>query len=217
MSAMTRYRDKGQGVMTLFWLCFMWIVWCAMHSLLIAPRVTVFLKDRMGTKARYYRIIYNLLSVVTLLPLLIVTWLDPGDIVFSWSGWTVGIRWLAFVLALICFLEGAKGYDLQDFLGFRQIRGGSDSLLLGEEHSFSEAGVFGLVRHPWYVGSFLFVWSSFGVYDEKIFSVAIILSIYLVVGTYLEERKILAEHGDSYRSYKERVSMFFPVKWLLRR
>ncbi|MFT5697750.1 MAG: protein-S-isoprenylcysteine O-methyltransferase Ste14 [Desulforhopalus sp.] len=201
----------------MFWFCFVWIAWCFMHSLLIAPPVSDYVKNQMGTKARYYRLVYNVLSIITLLPLLVFTWIDSGEIVFSWSGWAVVVRIILFVGAMSCFIGGAKGYNLQHFLGLQQIREGKDSLLLGDEHSFSEVGIFGLVRHPWYVGSFLFVWSVFAVYYEKNFAVAVILSIYLVVGTFLEERKIIAEHGELYRRYRARVSMFIPVKWLIRR
>lgn len=203
--------------MTLFWFCFVWIVWCGMHSILIDPLVVQYLKSSMGNKAVYYRLMYNVLSMLTLAPLLVITRIDQGDVVFSWSGWTVVIRLLLFVSAMVCFLGGAKGYDLQNFLGLQQIREKRESLLLGDAQSFSEAGIFGLIRHPWYVGSFLFVWSIFGTYYEKNFACVLILSCYLVLGTYLEERKILAEHGEMYRRYQERVSMFFPIKWLLRR
>ena len=201
----------------MFWFCCAWLVWCVMHSLLIEPLVAGFIKDRVGAGACYYRIIYNILSLVTLFPLVVFTWMDPGEVVFSWSAWTVLIRLVFFVAAMSCFIGGAKGYDLQNFLGFKQIREKKESVLLGDAYAFSEAGIFGLVRHPWYVGSFLFVWSVFGTYYEKNFAVAVILSIYLVVGTYLEERKIIARYGDAYRSYRARVSMFFPLKWLLRK
>lgn len=203
--------------MPLFWFCFVWIVWCGMHSILIDPLVVQYLKNSMGNKAVYYRLMYNVLSLLTLVPLLVITRIDQSDVVFSWSGWTVVIRFLLFVSALVCFLGGAKGYDLQNFLGLQQIREKRESLLLGDAQSFSEAGIFALIRHPWYVGSFLFVWSIFGTYYEKNFACVLILSCYLVLGTYLEERKILAEHGEMYRRYQERVSMFFPIKWLLRR
>lgn len=203
--------------MVLFWYCFAWILWCTMHSLLIDPLVVRYIKTRMASKAVYYRLTYNILSLFTLLPLLIMTWIDRGEIVFSWSGWTVLLRLLFFFGAMVCFVGGARGYDLQNFLGFKQIREGKDSLLLGDQQSFSEAGIFGLIRHPWYVGSFFFVWSIFTTYYEKNFACAIILSCYLLLGTYLEERKILVEHGDIYRKYQARVSMFFPLKWFLRR
>lgn len=208
---------EGREVMTLFWFCLAWIAWCAVHSLMIAPPVTKYIKNCLGERAGYYRLIYNSFSMATLFPLLIFTWIDRGEVVFSWSGWTVVIRFFLFMGAIFCFLGGAKGYDLQMFLGIKQLRGAKESVLLGDGHRFSEAGIFGLIRHPWYVGSFLFVWSIFATYHQKNVAVASILSCYLLVGTYLEERKILAEYGESYRRYRERVSMFIPIKWLLRR
>jgi protein-S-isoprenylcysteine O-methyltransferase Ste14 len=188
-----------------------------MHSVLIEPVVVGVIKKRLGRYALYYRLIYNLLSAVSLLPLIFLTSVDKGEVIFSWTGPVAFFRFVCIVLALVCFLEGARGYDLQNFLGVKQIREGEDTLLLSEDGSFSEFGVFALVRHPWYVGSFLFVWSIFTTYHEKSFAVASILSVYLIVGTYLEERKILAKHGEMYRRYKERVSMFIPLKWLARK
>ncbi|TKB11834.1 isoprenylcysteine carboxylmethyltransferase family protein [Desulforhopalus sp. IMCC35007] len=203
--------------MSMFWFCFTWICWCVMHSLLIEPAVAGRIKKRLGRYAGFYRLMYNLLSGVSLLPLVWFTLADGGAIVFSWSGPAVVLRFICIVLALLCFFEGARGYDMGSFLGVKQIRENEDSLLLGGDASFSEFGVFALVRHPWYVGSLLFVWSILTTYHEKSFAVAVILSVYLIVGTFLEERKILAEHGEMYRRYKERVSMFVPLKWLLRR
>jgi protein-S-isoprenylcysteine O-methyltransferase Ste14 len=53
-------------------------------------------------------------------------------------------------------------------------------------------------------------------YRLPVFLAVCIMSIYLVVGTVLEEKKIVAIYGDSYCRYRQRVSMFFPWKWLLR-
>ena len=44
--------------------------------------------------------------------------------------------------------------------------------------------------------------------------VNIILTIYLVIGAVLEERKLIIELGDNYQDYRERVSMLFPFKWI---
>jgi protein-S-isoprenylcysteine O-methyltransferase Ste14 len=40
-----------------------------------------------------------------------------------------------------------------------------------------------------------------------------VLSAYLVIGTLLEERKLVLEFGDKYREYQRQVSMFIPLKW----
>ena len=40
------------------------------------------------------------------------------------------------------------------------------------------------------------------------------LSIYLVVGAFLEERKLAVEFGDAYGRYRREVSMFVPFRAL---
>ena len=42
-----------------------------------------------------------------------------------------------------------------------------------------------------------------------------VLSVYLVVGTILEERKLVLEYGQVYRQYQHEVSMFVPWRWLM--
>ena len=43
---------------------------------------------------------------------------------------------------------------------------------------------------------------------------ALILTVYLIIGTFLEERKLVYEFGDQYRNYQKQVSMLLPLKWL---
>jgi protein-S-isoprenylcysteine O-methyltransferase Ste14 len=35
-----------------------------------------------------------------------------------------------------------------------------------------------------------------------------------VIGTFLEEQKLVLEFGDQYKVYQRQVSMFIPLKWL---
>jgi protein-S-isoprenylcysteine O-methyltransferase Ste14 len=42
----------------------------------------------------------------------------------------------------------------------------------------------------------------------------IILTAYFIVGTVLEERKLLLEYGEAYRRYQKQVSMLVPFKYL---
>ena len=50
--------------------------------------------------------------------------------------------------------------------------------------------------------------------DVSAIMVNVILTVYLIVGTYLEEKKLVREFGESYRSYQKKVSMLIPYKWL---
>jgi protein-S-isoprenylcysteine O-methyltransferase Ste14 len=41
-----------------------------------------------------------------------------------------------------------------------------------------------------------------------------VISAYFIIGTILEERKLLLEFGEKYREYQKNVSIFIPYKWL---
>lgn len=42
----------------------------------------------------------------------------------------------------------------------------------------------------------------------------VILTGYFIVGTLLEERKLSVEFPETYKEYRQKVSMFFPYRWL---
>ena len=50
-----------------------WSVWCFLHSLLITPAVTGRIENHWGRYFVYYRLAYNLFSLLTLLPLWLYT------------------------------------------------------------------------------------------------------------------------------------------------
>jgi protein-S-isoprenylcysteine O-methyltransferase Ste14 len=67
------------------------------------------------------------------------------------------------------------------------------------------------VRHPWYSSGLPILWTVGPITDANLLT-RIILSLYLVIGTLLEERKLLHEIGESYRSYCRQVPMLIPWK-----
>ena len=195
-------------------LILLWLGWCTLHSLLIDPVVIAAIHRRIPGIERYYRLLYNSLALLTLAPLAVATGLAGGDVVFRWEGWGHIPRTLLLVCAFLLFRGGAGKYDMGYLLGLRQLKTGQTRLLLNDSPEFTDEGVFGLVRHPWYLGSLLLIWSVLPEYPLPKFLAAVILSCYLVIGTLLEERKIIARHGEGYRAYQKRVSMLFPWKWM---
>lgn len=198
-------------------LTVVWGSWCAMHSLLIAPSVTGLMRSRFPGFDRWYRIFYNSFSLVSLIPLLYYTMSFESIAVFRWEGTWQVLRFGFLLLAFILFREGAKKYALDYFLGIKQLQTGKSNALLNDKKMFAQTGAFGLIRHPWYAGSLLLVWSVLATYTAATIIISSILSVYLIAGTLLEERKILAEYGESYRLYQKHVSMLFPWKWLVHR
>lgn len=202
--------------MNLVILISLWIAWCVMHSLLIDAATVQRIKAYASGLMRYYRLLYNGLSLVTLVPLILLTRTAEGPVIVSWTGYAVALRVGLLVIALLLFRGGAQKYDVQYFLGLKQLRTGEEHLLLSDKEEFIETGIFAITRHPWYLGSLFFIWSALAEYPLPVFLIACILSVYLVIGTMLEERKIVAQYGESYCRYRQRVSMLFPWKWLAR-
>lgn len=195
-----------------------WVAWCALHSLLIARGVEEGVRKRYPGFMAWYRFSYNVFSFLSFSILLIVTNIFRDDVVmFGWSGPGQVVRFGMLCSALFLFLGGARNYDMSSFLGFQQIRTGRESQSIGEDDHISTQGILGITRHPWYLGTFLFLWSFRGQFSTVDMVVSLVLSIYLLVGAWLEERKLLASNREEYSVYKRQVSMFLPWKWFLKR
>ena len=194
-------------------LSFLWIAHCAVHSALISVRVTDFLQHALGDRYRFYRLFFNAFSLITLVPLLRYThsagW--RTEWLFLWEGPLRIVQYFLIAVAAILVLTGARRYSMLQFLGIRQVlqRSGGAMTESGEVDS---GGVLSVVRHPWYLAVFLLLWAK----DLNLVEITVnaVLSVYLVIGTFLEERKLVLEFGDEYKDYQRRVSMFVPLKWL---
>jgi protein-S-isoprenylcysteine O-methyltransferase Ste14 len=115
-------------------------------------------------------------------------------------------------LAVLLFYLGGRHYDALQFLGVKQIQEGNSNKVITDTGELDTSGILGITRHPWYLASILFIWTR--QLDLSGILVNLMLTAYLIVGTYLEEKKLIGEFGEKYQAYQERVSMLLPYKWL---
>ena len=196
-------------------LLILWIAWCVLHSALISPAVTDRLRKRFPDSFRYYRILYNLFAVVSLLPVLYYTFALSGTPLVSWQGpWRI-VPILMGIAAIFLFLAGGRRYDALQFLGLRQINEENACSVLTDNCSLDTGGILSVVRHPWYTGGILIVWAR--PLDFTAILTNLVICTYFVVGAILEERKLKRLFGRQYTDYQRQVSMFFPIKWALQR
>lgn len=181
-----------------------WFLYAMFHSLTASIPCKDFCRRRWPRFFASYRLVYNGLALLLLIPLIALSLHTSGPQLWVWTG---GMAWLLnglAVLVLIAFLRGGGGYDLMAFLGLRPpVAVDKPRLVISQWHRF--------VRHPWYSLALVLIWTR----DMNAASLvsATAISLYFVIGSRLEENKLIAEFGERYREYQRRVPALLPLPW----
>ncbi|HEX6269939.1 MAG TPA: isoprenylcysteine carboxylmethyltransferase family protein [Anaerolineales bacterium] len=194
----------------MFWLILAIAVWGVVHSLLASLGFKKYLRRRLGDDfMKFYRLLYNVLAVVSIIPVLYLMVVLPDNVLYQvpppWSYLMLAGQGLSAVFLLVAVLQT----DLLSFAGLRQ--------LIEDEKTgkLVTRGVYRFVRHPLYTFSLLILWLSPRVTVNS-FIVYLALTLYVLVGAFFEERKLLREFGKEYATYRSVTPMLVPG-WKLRR
>ena len=171
---------------------------------------------RQGFKKWWTRIVprpverstYVLISSLLLL-FLFWQWRPMGGIVWDVHDPTgrlilrvlFGVGWL-MVLVSSCMINHF------DLFGLRQVY----LYLRGYEYTaltFTTPGPYKLVRHPLYVGWFFAFWAT-PMMTAAHLVFAVLTTAYILIAIQLEERDLLAAHGQAYAEYIRHVPMLVP-------
>lgn len=74
---------------------------------------------------------------------------------------------------------------------------------------FTEHRLYRVIRHPMMVGLLLLLWCAPVMTIDR-FTFIVVSTVYIAIGTYLEERDLLSIHGERYREYRREVPAFVP-------
>ncbi|OQX17827.1 MAG: hypothetical protein BWK76_09485 [Desulfobulbaceae bacterium A2] len=189
-----------------------WCAWCALHSLCISHVVLHRARRLLGADFAWYRLGYVVASTVSLIPLLLYQYGLEQQLLWQWQGPWRPVQALLVVHTLVMAVGGARAHRLDQVLGLDQIRHARQ----GQDEAaptLQTGGILRYVRHPWYSGGLSFLW-AFGPVTDVSLAVRCLLSGYLFLGAWLEERKLLREFGEGYRDYRSRTPAFFPWRLL---
>jgi methanethiol S-methyltransferase len=190
-------------------IALLWIVYCAFHSYLISIRFTNLVTSLLKSYYAFYRIAYVIISILLLVPLLKLSAQSNSQVIIG-SGNTLSIvrHTLMAGSLLMFFWAFFFDYDSLSFWGIRQIMDFKRTKNSNPVKNIKTKGLLGITRHPMYFALIVYLWcQTFTMMDIVVNA---ILTLYVLVGTKLEERKLVLEFGDSYVRYQHQVPMLIP-------
>ena len=158
--------------------------------------------------ARYQGALYSIASGAVL-ALVVVLWQPSETRLFELEGVP---RWIALtlsILAAVAFVLSTvtlgRSFDPLGLGPIRaHLRGRAD-----RPGDFVARGPYLWVRHPLYSCVLVLFWTNPAVSADQLL-LSVMWTAWIVVGTALEERDLIAEFGEAYRAYQRQVPMLIP-------
>jgi protein-S-isoprenylcysteine O-methyltransferase Ste14 len=193
----------------IFLLGLSWLVFFALHSLFASLKFKRYFAQHFPSLMPAYRLLFNSVSIVLLPIPLLIQYRYAGENLWQWTGILALLAKLMTIAAVIAFVWTLKYYDSADFSGLKQYRKGI--VAVEDQEHFVVSPLHRYVRHPWYFLILIILWTRS--MDEATLISTILISFYIILGSRLEENKLMVYHGDVYRSYRQQVSALIPVPW----
>jgi protein-S-isoprenylcysteine O-methyltransferase Ste14 len=187
----------------------LWAAYCALHSFLISVGFTALMTRWLKNYYAFYRLFYVAISFILLVPLIRFTAEFASPVIIAYNAPLSVARYALMSGALLLFFWAFFfDYDSLSFFGIRQILNFGKPNTAATPVELKRNGLLGMVRHPMYLALILYLWcQTFRMMDLAINT---LLTLYVLIGTWLEERKLVLEFGEAYLQYQKEVPMLIP-------
>jgi len=183
-------------------------LWGVLHSLFASLTVKNKAAHFFGKYfyERWYRLIYNIIAVVTILPVLLLIASSSDQLLWNltdpWNWVFRGIQVLSVIGLGFALLQTGSMifFGLQQLITGQKPPAGQDLVT---------SGTYRWVRHPIYTFSLAILWFSPS-FTLNSLAFALGATAYVLVGMIFEERKLVAEYGQIYLEYKKRTPALLP-------
>lgn len=183
------------------------VLWGLVHSTLASHTVKGALRRLAGAPAfdRIYRFSYNVFAAASFYPIAVMLYTFADQPLYKipspWVYLTIAIQALAAMMLISTVVQTG----VAEFLGLEQL------YQTGENNPprLITDGWYAWVRHPLYLGILVFAWLIPEMTVNRLVLLAT-FTLYILIGAWFEERKLLKDFGPAYAEYKTRVPMLFP-------
>jgi protein-S-isoprenylcysteine O-methyltransferase Ste14 len=175
---------------------------------MISISFTELMKHLLKSYYAFYRFFYVVISIVLLFPVFYYTGQLQSEVIVTYHPpWSI-VRYALIICSMLIFFKAfIFDYDALSFLGIRQLLNFRKNHV-NHEGGIKKKGLLGIMRHPMYFTVMIFLWCQ--TYRLSDIVVNSVLTLYVIIGTMLEERKLVLEFGDAYIQYQKEVPMLIP-------
>lgn len=189
-------------------LTLIWAAFYILHSLLADRKVKAWASSILGDSFRFYRIGYNILNVCFSCFAIMYHISLPARHIYTVGHTAIllGVLFVTFGIGIL-FLA-IRSFNNYEFIGLEQLKKREIGNNLPR---LTTTGFYSIVRHPLYFGLFTLM-LGYLILNPTIPNLifGFITILYLPIGIYLEERKLVDEFGDEYRKYRKKVKALIP-------
>jgi methanethiol S-methyltransferase len=183
------------------------------HSLLASHAAKTAVQRVLGRNvaAATYRLLFNVAALVTIVPAMYLVFYLPDHELYRfpapWDSIALGVQ----VLAALSLVVAVYQMDAWFFLGLRQL-GEPSSIDSTSTAQLVTSGLYRIVRHPLYTFSLIALYLTSPMSGNWL-AFAVSCNVYFFLGSIFEERKLVREFGEAYRTYQQRVPRLLPRPW----
>jgi protein-S-isoprenylcysteine O-methyltransferase Ste14 len=193
-----------------WWILLGYLGFGVLHSVLASLRAKTLAARWLGEAGRRgYRLFFNLISVLTFLPLMVLIGILPDRQLYAiplpWALVSGGLQIGAAAGLLVSVLQTHPMH----FLGLEQLARPDSA---GDHpRDLVVSGAYRYVRHPLYFFSLVILWLS-PVMSWNVMAFNLGATAYMALGAWLfEEPKLVEAFGDQYRAYQQTTPMLIPL------
>ena len=195
--------------MRYLFIALMWTGYCTLHSYLISIGFTNLMSRLLKKYYAFYRLFYVLISLFLLVPLINYSIQSDNTVIIIYGPYLDILRYVLIASSLLIFLWAFFfDYDFLSFFGIRQILNLAKSKKINQSDEIKRSGLLGIIRHPMYFALIIYLWCQTLKMTDII--VNTVLTVYIIIGTKLEEKKLVLEFGETYIKYQKEVPMLIP-------
>lgn len=191
------------------------LLWAIVHSITASTGFKDLAREWRGQRIYdgFYRLVYNLFALITFLPVLYLGGrLIPAQTLWSISFPIAILFVLVQLIGLVGLMVSLLQTDLLRFMGLGQaVRYFRGEQVINPAPQLVISGTYKLVRHPLYLFSLLVLW-FFPIMTLTLLVFNICATLYFWIGSIYEERRLIAQFGETYAAYRRRVPRLFPIK-----